>query len=782
MKSFIFLIFFYILIPKSLGGTISLFRLESNNNDIYAKDGFCSQIFSLIGSTIDASGDYGNTFDISDQVQDVELGWTVTIEDRINGLKSAYFRIIGSKDPLPLEFYFTPEPKNGLISGDKFIGEYNIIFKVKPASPWQIYTFENIILIDNSGHKSQIIDDNFKYVGYDPEIKYSPLSPIYNLDNTTMKYYNFKEELINTFNRDISFISNTSDNIGLLYGHKPIVFLEYYINDISLNTLTNIECNTELKETVIDPSTNLTIKAQYEAFCSIPYGFSSSKGFIVSIFGIFDISFNFNGYSAYDLDIAGFKSYISTNQTITLPSIENLISNSNSSGGSNSLNINKFYLNESNSIDSISPISSEGSFITIIGKHFGFKPTISIIDNFNSQVKNSIVFSSNVLVIIEVIPFNSERLFITVKDEIKKVESNTIKVTVSPLNYSSSSTSKPNDVKCLNNCGGLNRGVCIENVGCRCISPYSGFDCLSKTLKTPQPLMNTTSPDYINIFLVGGNGTTLLNTMVSIVAIHEMNLNNSFENIHYFKENDWISTTISSTKVIYNTKIKKGANQVSNITVVAEWFEKETQITFAGENFTINPSSLKYTISIDHYPFSLPLNTLELMFKSSVETSKTNDICSSEQFRLNDNSNYLELQVGEFSLLSKYLKRVIIDNEIVHTISNKLITDFDHNEKLSGTAPSKKLSFVAIQIPSYKSKIEIDPDFSVLLNSNPASSNSDNSICTSSSSSSLSMPIIAVIIVGSVIFSVILIFFILTLLPPRYKISMRLFYHKLRKH
>ncbi|KAM9973700.1 hypothetical protein ACTFIW_010817 [Dictyostelium discoideum] len=756
-------------------------------------------------STIDASRVYGDTFDISDQVQDVELGWTVTIEDRINGLKSAYFRIIGSKDPLPLEFYFTPEPKNGLISGDKFIGEYNIIFKVKPASPWQIYTFENIILIDNSGHKSQIIDDNFKYGRYDPEIKYSPLSPIYNLDNTTMKYYNFSVDTnndltditppsldyfkpsvinldINTFNRDISFIFNTSDNIGLLYGHKPIVFLEYYINDISLNSLTNIECNTEIKETVIDPSSNLTIKAHYQAFCSIPYGFSSSKGFIVSVFGIVDISFNFNGYSAYDLDIAGFKSYISTKQTITLPSIENLISNSNSSGGSNSLNINKFYLNESNSIDSISPISSEGSFITIIGKHFGFKPTISIIDNFNSQVKNSIVFSSNVLVIIEVIPFNSERLFITVKDEIKKVESNTIKVTVSPLNYSSSSTSKPNDVVCLNNCGGLNRGVCIENVGCRCISPYSGLDCLSKTLKTPQPLMNTTSPDYINSFLVDGNGTILLNTMVSIVAIREMNLNNSFENIHYFKENDWISTTISSTKVIYNTKIKKGANQVSNITVVAEWFEKETQITFAGEIFTINPSSLKYTISIDHYPFSLPLNILELMFKSSLETSKTNDICSSELFRINDNSNYLELQVGEFSLLSKYLKRVIIDNEIVHTISNKLITDFDHNEKLSGTAPSKKLSFVAIQIPSYKSKIEIDPDFSVLLNSNPASSNSDNSICTSSSSSSLSMTIIAVIIVGSVIFSIILILFILTLLPPRYKISMRLFYHKLRKH
>ncbi|EAL60672.1 hypothetical protein DDB_G0293720 [Dictyostelium discoideum AX4] len=798
----------YIIKVDSVSYTMDYFySLFGNAANLSVTSTDCDEMPPIIknityfNSIIDVSGINGNIFNISGQDQDVELGWTVTIEDRINGLKSAYFRIIGDKDPQPLELNFTPE--NGLISGDKFTGQYNIIFKVKPTTAGQTYTFENIILIDNSGHKSQIMDDNYKYQDNIIEIRYSPLSPIYNLDSTTMKYFNFTvisnndesditppsldyfkpsvENLdINTHNRNISFIFNTSDNIGLLYDtHKPIVFLEYYINDITLSSLTNIECNTELKENVIDPSTNLTIKAHYEAFCSVPYGFSSSKGFIVSVFGIVDTSFNFNGYSAYDLDKNGVKSYISTNQTITLPSIENLISTSDSSGESYSLNTNKLLmLKESNSIDSISPISSEGSFITIIGKHFGFKSTISIIDNFNSQVENSIVYSSNIMIIIKVIPFNSERLYITVKDEINKVESNTIGVIVSPLDYSSSS-STPNDVVCLNNCGGLDRGVCVENVGCRCISPYSGLDCLSKTVKTPQPLMSTTTPDSINTFLV--DGAISLNTMVSIVAIREINIDNSIENTHYFKENDWISTTISSTNVIYNTKIKKGANQVSTITVISEWFEKETEITFAGEKFTINPSSLKYTISIDHYPFSTPLNTLELIFKSSVGTSKTDDICSSEQFGLNDNSNYLELQVGEFTLLSKYSKMAIIDNGIVRTISNKVLTDFNQNEKLSGSAPSKKLSFVAIQIPLYKSKIEIDPDFSVLLNSNPASSNSDNSICTSSSSS-LSKSIIAGIVIGSVVFFIILILFILTLLPPHFKMSIRLYYHKLRKH
>ncbi|EAL60613.1 hypothetical protein DDB_G0293602 [Dictyostelium discoideum AX4] len=83
-----------------------------------------------------------------------------------------------------------------------------------------------------------------------------------------------------------------------------ITFFCLYSSVSSLSKKTNIECNTELKGKGFGPSTNLTIFAQYEALCSIPYGFSSSKGFIVSVFGIVDTSFNFNGYSAYDLDIA----------------------------------------------------------------------------------------------------------------------------------------------------------------------------------------------------------------------------------------------------------------------------------------------------------------------------------------------------------------------------------------------------------------------------------------------------------------------------------------------
>ncbi|KAM9954039.1 hypothetical protein ACTFIR_009157 [Dictyostelium discoideum] len=720
------------------------------------------------------------------------VGWTVTIEDRINGLKSAYFRIIGDKDPIPLEFYFTPELD--LVSGDKYIGQYNITFLVKPTIQGQTFTFENIILIDNSGHKSQIIEDDFNF---NKESSANLLSPIYSIDSNSMNYLTFKVNTpdftpdatqptlsifkpstlnIDTYshNRDLSFEFQVTDSFGLLYenNHKPIVFLEYYINDLLDLELTSIECETKLNGFEWDASQYI-ISANYTATCLVPYGFGGGGGsngnmIVASVFGIVDTSFNLGGFSSFDLEILGFTSTISPIIQTKTPFIESFTS-----------------------------ISSSGGLITISGNSFGSDPKIFINDISNSLVQNNLIFSSNVILITKVESFNSEKLYVYIKDEINQILSNIVEITVLPDSSTSSSDSTPTStttptstptiptvitptpkVICLNNCGGLKRGKCIENIGCQCISPYSGFDCLSEIIKIPQPITNLTSPDIKNEIPIVGNGDIKLNTIISIVAILEINFDNSIENIHYF--DIWDFKNLSSTKFLYSSKIKKGANQVSNITVIAEWFEKETQITFAGDKFTINPSSLKYTISIDHYPFSTSLNTLELIFKNFIETSKTDDICSSEQFGLNDNSNYLELQVGEFSFLSKYLKRANIDN-VVRTINNRVLTDFNQKEKLNSTTSSKKLSFVAIQIPFYNINIELDPDFSVLLNSNPASSNSDNSICTSSSSSSLSKPQIAGIVIGSVVFFIILILFILILLPSNSKLSFRIFLFKMKK-
>ncbi|KAF2068260.1 hypothetical protein CYY_010413, partial [Polysphondylium violaceum] len=64
--------------------------------------------------------------------------------------------------------------------------------------------------------------------------------------------------------------------------------------------------------------------------------------------------------------------------------------------------------------------------------------------------------------------------------------------------------------------------------------------------------------------------------------------------------------------------------------------------------------------------------------------------------------------------------------------------------------------YIGIGIRSYHRLVQLDPDFSVLVDQRPAADN-DNSVCSSSSKSKLSKAQLAGIIIGSVAFATILV-------------------------
>ncbi|EGC33669.1 hypothetical protein DICPUDRAFT_36315 [Dictyostelium purpureum] len=74
------------------------------------------------------------------------------------------------------------------------------------------------------------------------------------------------------------------------------------------------------------------------------------------------------------------------------------------------------------------------------------------------------------------------------------------------------------------------------------------------------------------------------------------------------------------------------------------------------------PSTIKYTIKITSYPFSMKLNTLQLIMKASIQTNSKNS-CSNKKFGeyIRDNSDYIKLQVDNHSLYGRFVKRCIID-------------------------------------------------------------------------------------------------------------------------
>ncbi|KAF2068660.1 hypothetical protein CYY_010017, partial [Polysphondylium violaceum] len=84
-------------------------------------------------------------------VVNTEIGWTITIQDPINGLKSATFNITSDYDWEPYTIKVTPA---NVVSGDKYTGVYNIRIPVSVNCRSQIFKISSMVMTDTSDHSS----------------------------------------------------------------------------------------------------------------------------------------------------------------------------------------------------------------------------------------------------------------------------------------------------------------------------------------------------------------------------------------------------------------------------------------------------------------------------------------------------------------------------------------------------------------------------------------------------------------------------------------------------
>ncbi|KAF2068435.1 hypothetical protein CYY_010240, partial [Polysphondylium violaceum] len=110
------------------------------------------------------------------------------------------------------------------------------------------------------------------------------------------------------------------------------------------------------------------------------------------------------------------------------------------------------------------------------------------------------------------------------------------------------------------------------------------------------------------------------------------------------------------------------------------------------------------------------------------------------------NSEYVKLQVDDHSLYGRFIKRGIIDGRI-STITNQLLPNYNNNNNQFNNIQS----YIGIGIRSYQRFVQLDPDFSVLVDQKPATE-AESSVCSSKSKSKLTKAQIAGIIIGSVAF------------------------------
>ncbi|KAM9969887.1 hypothetical protein ACTFIR_001724 [Dictyostelium discoideum] len=673
-----------------------------------------------------------------------KFGWIVTIEDSINGLDYGIISIFGLLDSST--YNFTIKPSNA-INGNKWKGDYEIFIPYDSLSKCisQQYMIKFVELFDSQGNSATFIkylrirdgstivktltnpfinfmnDINIIKINYTcPNEVIGSTSPP-SLISFTISKSSIDVGLINT----VDFNFQVNDSLGIKDYQYPIVYL-------TTSKLDIIEC-----------VSNLTSKLTNQFKCSIeiPIGFGYPNGILVSVYGFISNGGFYSGFCSQQLLEMNFANFISTNQTYT---------------------INQPYIKSSNKF------SNQGGTLWIYGRGFANDSIVEIKFKDNgftsfTQQQTNLIYSSAIS--IENVRSTNLPFVVIVKSSSKISNEFIINPILFNFNYTDPSSSSPLPTnppkKCLGNpeCGGVNNGYCNNGIGCVCYTPWVGEDCTSKVIVIPQPSTNTTNPTTdIPINVTDSTQNNLYRSLISLVSLRELDFNN--KQVKSFNFEKWVYSEINNTTNKYLTTIsnKNSVGEIveTNITVVLQWFEKNDTVIFAGQTLRMNPSSIKYTVNITSYSFAQNLNHLQLIMSASLQSSKTDDICSSKLFGNTsdgDNSNFMKLKVNDHSVYGRFIKRAIVDNKII-SVDNNILDDYSTDTN-SNSHTSE--TFIGISIPFYNYNVLVDPDFSVLVDSNPSSSNDENSICTSSSSK-LSGAQLAGIIIGSVAFAAILVF------------------------
>ncbi|KAM9985465.1 hypothetical protein ACTFIZ_009016 [Dictyostelium cf. discoideum] len=635
--------------------------------------------------------------------ENYNITWTFTISD-YNGFDNGYVVVIGSIDNI----LYNASIVSPIEYSTEFTYQVNITLNSNICIS-QTYSIAEMVLYDRYGLNSTFFMN--KAIDYAPNI--NPLflikdKSLFSIETECpagvfiqpeLKSFDFEPKSIDvgSLDRDVTFTYEISIGSGIK--EYPIVYL-------TSTTFQKIKCTD-----VITTQINSTIN-EYKCTLTIPYGFGLPQDIMVNLYGLIGFGSYF-GYSSSTLRTMGYPFLIETSFTAMDSQSPGLITGTSS-------------------------ISTEGGSLLVYGK-FPTNSDISVEFSQGYSLKPS--KKSGSIIKVDGVKSSNDPFSISIKNGNSK--SNLYTITPYKIKYFRPVLTS----KCRGTpiCGGPTHGTCDDLLGCICNSPWVGVDCNSKVIVVPQPEFNNSSPSIVlNETTTSDNSESSIVALVSVVAIREIDYNNKVLHMYSFDKWDYISN--NSKLSTYSSNIINKNGSTTPISVNIEYFEDERTIEFAGQEINMKPSSIKYTIYIDQYPFSTRLSQLQLILSATAFVNSDSDSCSNKEFdsTTSQSSDFIKLSILNKSLYGRLIKRALVDSVPI-TISNELL------DKSLGSIsdPHTSQSFIGINIPIYNKNVIIDPDFSLLLNSNPSTTNeNENSICSPKSSSGLSKAQLAGIIVG----------------------------------
>ncbi|KAM9977772.1 hypothetical protein ACTFIR_011644 [Dictyostelium discoideum] len=719
----------------------SKFPFPSNSNDVHRGGGSSEPLLSI---NENERGDY-----LGPLITSISTGinyFNITIIDHYNGFNKGEINITSNVDPIPYIFKINSLNSmtttiNDHYKSNNFILTLPIGDDLSNCKVSQVFEITGIELWDNSGWVTsyQKYNNNNKNKNNIPP--FEDLNLILNNTislkcNGSKKNNDIEPPLLYEFN----FQPKTLGNDGkILFTFKVLdkdcgIYKRQPGSNPTIYILgENKKIPLEFQSEIVKEMNSSFIEYKVDAVIPIDY---ATIGLTVSIYGLIDTCFNFRGYSSSDLSNLSFPFKINLNNNDNEE--DNQVEN-NSINEPMIFNYDEktFTINGGDLIVHGINLQSDyviGHFKSLDGDNkysFDLMPT-RILSNqllFNLPPLNTEALS----LIIEINDFNqfiNHQLFIY------------------PIGYKQ--LFKPCNLKnglSINNnsvCSG--NGVCTEG-GCECFNNWYGVDCSSNKIANYKYLFNEYRPstyqwiksDINNNNCEGGYAD------ISFFKVCEVGLSNEIVKEFDFSKLPWkvfknyensSFNQYNATSIMYSNKFPTENGYIgSEIKIIISKFPQNqsnlsTNLEFAGETISIKPNTLKFSIEILNYQFSSPLNTLQIIFNSTLkynDDDKTTCISNSFGYRnLNEtNLSWIVLRVNEISMVGEFIKKGIIDDKNI-LLSNSIIPN-----SLVKSINSQEISIqVAINIPNFKKKAIIDPNFQFLLGGN---SDSDAIVCGKSS-------------------------------------------------
>ncbi|KYQ90369.1 hypothetical protein DLAC_08985 [Tieghemostelium lacteum] len=528
---------------------------------------------------------------------------------------------------------------------------------------------------------------------------------------------------VSSMNRSVTVTFEVVDLSGISTRHVPIIYLETYQASY---------VSAQFPAKLVRPISNISL-ARYSTDISVPYMFGYPFGIGVSVYGLYDLALNLQGLPFGLLQQSNYNAIIKTVNTYNGPIIE-----------------------------SSYPFNANGGTFAIYGRKFGIDPTqviVSIVDNYVTRNYTQSAFEQFSGIYIRFPIPKPVAQYFEVRVIVNSTVSNTYLVgTYTPPTLPPTST-PVNPPKCPGSpseCSG--NGNCIVNeqkASCQCTKPWVGDDCSYKIFIVPQPSVDPNEPNSTIDFTPPATNSQepseeviFYTSLVSILSIREIQIDQTVLHDYTFKE--WMYKDISTnqSKIYqYLTNITHEvykSNTLVNVSI--EWFDDYTNISFADQIIEMTPSSLKYRIELSPYQFEKSTNTMDIRFLVSLSSNGSDESCSLQKQGDVFENDFVSLELDNHSFYGRFIKRAVVDGR------NRLISNTI--ESLS-QENSESSAIVSIHIPNFEDSAILDPDFSILINHDPITSDTDGSFCKSKENSGLSKTKIAGIVIGCVAFAVI---------------------------